>query len=242
MNLYTFGADVMVEDSMLLDAGGPATMVDHHTQDGTTQEHIPVVDFINCTLRSLVNGEEPWFGIYDGATDIFLQMAACDSAVYANKGFPTGRSMMTNVEGMTKKYFNLACIFKSDSNGVTEDRIKGSVTVYESREDYEAQNREEDPIIKTYGLVAEEGATSAIYDGTPLTDRAISGGLVYFQSNLTGGYFNSGFNGTTNLDATFISGILHGTPTPEGQEPVKEYANIYLFNGMGLIFELFPTA
>lgn len=242
MNLFTWGSDVIVEDSKLLNAGGPAAMADYVVADDNSQEHIPHLDFINSTVESLVTGAEPWFGIYEGATQIFTAMLEANPLVYLNSQLPpTGRTMVTSktINGQTQNnLFNLACIFKGNANGVTQGRIKGSVTVYENRTQYDSEN----PADKPYGLVAEESKTSAIYDGAPLTDRALTNNIVYFQSNLTGGYFNSGF-GSANMDATFATdGRLHATPTPEGQDPKREFANCYIFNGMCLLFELFPTA
>jgi len=224
--LYFWGAKhVIIENSELISAGGPVMIVDHTNNDSATGSggFPPKVDIINSRLESFVTGEEPWFVTY-GATAIMSQIKAAD-AVYAavpESIRPTFLVDKDNVEDM----INIICVLKSaESEGLTISRVRGSVTIFDSREDYESHVNNGD---KSYGLYFEDEINSNnIIDKARgvKSDGTIDANATtnYFQSNKTGGYVST--NGDVN-----------------GEFYVGDYANIYLFNGMGAIFGLYPVS
>ena len=79
----------------------------------------------------------------------------------------------------------------------------------------------------TYGLDMMAETT----DANALVNKAMSNNAVYIQSNGNGGYINQGF-GTANTDSSMLSGVNYDQ---------GDYLNLYLYNGMGLILQLYDT-
>lgn len=240
--LYFWGAkNVLIENSELIGAGGPVMIVDHVGNDETTGAggYPTIVNIIASKLESFVTGQEPWFVTY-GATALASQLKAADAVYDAvhqiNQAYNTNIVRPTflvdkdNVQDM----INIICIVKSSSaEGMTVSRVRGNVTIFESREDYEEQVNNGD---KSFGLYFQDTISA-----DNLTDKA-RGSLAdavngdgsidftktynYFESNKTGGY---------------IGTDIQSGATPVGEFYKGKYVNVYLFNGMGAIFGLYPS-
>jgi len=239
--LYFWGAkDVLIENSELIGAGGPVMIVDHVDNDETTGQggFAPTINVINSNLESFVKGQEPWFVTY-GATALAGQLVAADAIYDAVQMYqqldptivrPTFLVEKDNVENM----INMICVFKSSSaEGMTVSRIRGKVTIFDTREDFEEQVNNGD---KSYGLYFQDAISA-----DNLTDKA--------RGSLAGAVNGDGsidFNKTYNYFESNQTGGYIGTDVTIGNLPVGEfykgnYANVYLFNGMGAIFGLYPA-
>lgn len=233
--LYIWGAkNVLIENSELIGAGGPVMIVDHV---GIPDDNIltgeggfpSTVNVIASTLESYVTGNEPWFITY-GANVLVPTIKAMNQAYQV-----AGQTFLQTKEDIPE-LINMICVTKSASTeGLSVGRIRSKVTIFENRTDFAEQVNNGD---KSYGLYFQD-----IQAPTNLTDMAMyscppniqdimaSGNLEalaatanYFESNKTGGY------------------IASNNPTaPNGLYYDADYINIYLFNGMGAMFGLYPV-
>lgn len=232
--LYIWGAkNVLIENSELIGAGGPVMIVDHvDIESANTLTGVggfpSTVNIVASKLESFVTGNEPWFVAY-GANVLIPTIKTMNQAF-----LPAGATFLQTKDGVAE-LINMICVSKSAATeGLSVGRIRSKVTIFETREDFEAQvdNGE-----KSYGLYFQDTQAP-----TNLTDMALStfpqdvekmedldaaklaATANYFESNKTGGYV--GTNDPTN---------------PSGQYYLADYINIYLFNGMGAIFGLYPA-
>lgn len=227
--IYAWGTkSLTVMNSEFKSAGGPVIITDHSCMDDDDYNtgFVSNVDFIGCTLESLVTGKEPWFITY-GADKLFGQIVMADALFtgYDASGNPnglpqTGKTLTAETvkdNGVDVSKVNLVAVMKSgDNQGLSTQRIKGYTRIFDTIENYEKFYATENAEKTTYGL--------DMTDGT-LTSKAMTGS-VYFESSATGGYINS--NVGTNGDMT--QGYYEG-----------DYTNVYIFNGMGAIFRLYPV-
>ena len=228
--LYMYGAkNVKIIDSELIGAGGPVMIVDHYNNDDKlgTGGFPSNVDVINSNLESFVSGLEPWFATY-GATALIPSIKAAN-AVYFSVPEEIRPTFLVNTNGQSDM-INMICVMKSSSaEGLTTSRIKGKVTLFDSLSDYEKQQEDGD---YSYGLnfysdLSDKAMASLVGavngtdgSGNPTIDMSKTSN--YFQSNKTGGYVST----SGDSSGEFYNG---------------DYVNIYLFNGMGTIFQLFPV-
>ncbi len=229
--IYAWGAKLKIVNSELRDAGGPVMIADHCHQDDndTTGDtgFVSQIDIINSALESQVTGKEPWFVTYN-ATEMFGQLTMADqlfTGIGPNgeaNGLPKNNVTMTagyaNDNGtMVPKVNFIAAMKSGDAQGLTARRIKGYIRIFESQEDYDKYYAAENSEITTYGLDMYGSVIDRVFN-----DPTSS---IYFESSKTGGYINS--NVSTNGDMT--QGYADG-----------KYTNVYLFNGMGTIFQMYP--
>ena len=241
--LYAWGCkSLKIIDSEFKNAGGPAMIVDHvgaKDENGGYPSHI---DCINTNIESIVSGKEPWFVTY-GASDIVMQLMTADQlfsgftpATNANPSGPNGlpqndktivNDTFKDDNGASVGRINLMVAMKSGSaQGLTAEKIKGYVRMFDSMEDYESYyGINGKSIIKTtYGLDFEnsdvEGSLpskSYLKELTFLKDDngqyilddnnqpIVTGGSLYFESSKSGGYINS--NVASNKDASFVKPV-----------------------------------
>ena len=208
--VYLFGAkDVIIEDSELIGAGGPVMIVDHvdNNENDGTGGYPTNVSIINSKLESFVTGAEPWFATFEGAKSLADSLKTADNLLYGQVPEAVRPTFLVDKDDI-EDMMNMLCVAKSSSaEGLTTSIIRSKVTIYESREDYEAQINDGD---RSYGLVF----------GNIIPEKTE---YNYFQSNKTGAYAAS--NGSISANNYF-----------EGN-----YVNVYVFNGMGCIFELYPA-
>lgn len=208
--LYLFGAkSVIIENSELIGAGGPVMIVDHvdNNENDGSGGYPTNVSIISSNLESFVTGAEPWFATFEGAKSLADSLKTADNLLYGQIPEAIRPTFLVDKEDVADM-LNMLCVAKSSSaEGLTTSIIRSKVTIYESREDYEAQINDGD---RSYGLVF----------GNLIPEKTA---YNYFQSNKTGAYASS--NGTVSANNYY-----------EG-----DYVNVYVFNGMGCIFELYPA-
>ena len=191
------------------------------------------MDIINSTVESKVTGKEPWFNYY-GASTLVGELVMADAfynGYYASMGLPaTGKTIVAGYaseNGSQVPQLNIAVVMKSgNAEGLTAEEIDGYTRFFKTEEDYN----------KHYGLngYAQEVTTYGLDmdKADSLENKAMGGGVHYFESNGNGGYINSGF-GTANQDSSIMSGVSHA---------VGDYINLYLANGMGAVIGFYDVA
>ncbi|MBO4572408.1 MAG: hypothetical protein J5762_01375 [Clostridia bacterium] len=121
--IYAWGAeDVVIKDSEIIGAGGPAMIVDHvdpSDPDGGTPSCVTV---INSNIHSYITGQEAWFNMYN-AGGIVAQI------VSLNAGFqPFGRSFVKTREtgDGTLFFIDFVALYKSgEAEAVSSTKISG---------------------------------------------------------------------------------------------------------------------
>lgn len=198
-------------------AGGPAMIVDHVKPDNENGGYPSYIDCINCDIASIVSGKEPWFITY-GASDLILQLMTADQ-LYTGL-IPDGEGGMTSntlpqnnktiittnmVDGKAVNSVNLMVAMKSGSaQGLTVQKINGYVRMFDTMDDYNAYYglNGASQSTTTYGLDFTNGD-----DASALQNKAFgNGGILYFESNKSGGYINSNI-GEGDLDASFVKPV-----------------------------------
>ena len=120
---YFWGAgDVLIKDSELIQAGGPAMIVDHvniEALDGNgdpTWENIPSKVVVkNSEIHSYVQGSEAWFIMYDGASSIASQIQSMNPYAFT----PFGKSMVvTDSKDSSKNFLDIVALYKNGAEGL----------------------------------------------------------------------------------------------------------------------------
>ena len=221
--LYAWGTNgLMFENCEFIGAGGPVIIIDHddnNTTDGSGGNP-SYVDIINCNLESWVSGDEPWFAQF-GASELVGQLKAANAFYNGTGGLPdTGKTLIKTIDGV--QMLNMIAVLKSgNAEGLTTSVIRGKTTIYESREAYDAQNKEINPVVSTYGIDFEKGGSTTAESNLSFKSRTT--GNTYFESNSSGGYINSSVSTNGDYTANYYAG---------------DYVNLYLANGMGAILGL----
>lgn len=206
--LYLFGCkDLLIEDCEFKSAGGAAMICDHpYSKDSefdTRVESNAVI--INTVLESKVTGQEPWFVAYN-ATALTIQIAG------ANTYYTQANATFILPEGGAN-VMNLKVVYKgAAANASAAQKYRGSVIFFDTRAEYEAQMRENDPVVTRYAL-----------DETTYSPIALSTNQTLFQNSRTGAILGQDNTGAyAKVEST---GLTH--------------LNIYLQNGMGVVLQLY---
>ena len=240
--IYCWGAEhTVIKDSEIIGAGGPAIIADHYGYEKSGNNftdigHYSTVDIINSTIESKVSGTEPWFETYEGSSALAGQMLLLEQFFDGSAGLPAlNKTIVADSVGTPAvQRMNAVVLMKSGSaEGLTSDRLMGYTRMFKSQNDYdkyyaqgEYAGQTPDTTV-TYGLDMMAGTT----DANALVNKAMSNNAVYIQSNGNGGYINQGF-GSANTDSSMLSGVNYDQ---------GDYLNLYLYNGMGLILQLYDT-
>ena len=207
---YFWGAEhVVIKDSEFMNAGGPAIIADHHGYKYVSGEFTEIgyyttCDIINSNIVSNVSGQEPWFTVYDAAV-LAVQIFTYLEALYSN----TDKTVINAVNGEFNQVNAMAIIKSGGAQGLTSDRVLGSIRVFASQEQYDQYYT--DSIINTVGLDMTQG--------TSLVDAAMAYEALMVQSN-NGGY--------VAIDGSNANGEWYN----------GDYASVYVYNGMGLMVSL----
>lgn len=214
--LYNWGSHMIVKDSELIGAGGPAVLQDWCSTDiEGGKDHAPTTEIYNSKVESFVAGSEGWFKIVqaDSIVPGIKQLSQIFNMV--GKTFVIPNDEEDPAKQVT--FMNLICVTKSGSaQSFTQVKIDGKMVKDQYTFDYgvtAAQNG--NPYIKavldqTFELNAPAFETSAggfaYFDGNGLagldqqyiqdpTNPIFAGdtiSLYYMGMMLTLGYYNVG--------------------------------------------------
>lgn len=250
-HFYLWGSQLNIRNSVMKSAGGPVMIVDHVASGNESEKKsgkngVPSYVYIyNSDLESRVSGQEPWFITY-GATALVAGMTSTNT--YFNSQNQVLQSMTAQkdniISGLVSmgysqsqatdlvnqklalmksgfmtgdgvKTMNLVAIYKSGSaEGVTTFRVRGEIK-------YMDQNKSlllGGDVYNNSVASGEEGKQSFIFENS-------NNSHIFDTARGIMGY-------DTNTLEAFSSRNATG----------RTYLNTYIFNGMGLVLELFPNA
>ena len=163
--LYIQGVEnLIIENGEYIGAGGPVMIVDHKGgETNGTGGYVSNVTAINAKLESFVKGSEPWFIGY-GADAVVPGITAAN-AYYTQ----AGATFLTTQNGV-ENLMNMIVVFKSSSAaGLTSYTVRGSVAIYDSREEYESQSTTKTKYIldmTTYSAAAKAQSANLMENGS----------------------------------------------------------------------------
>ena len=125
----------------MIGAGGPAIIADHVTsvndfKKQTGEGGFPTnLNIVNSKIESWVNGYEPWFATYDGASQQFASLTTVNTLIYDKMGYGFVKSI-DGVDG----FMNLIIVHKWGIKKFNEDKAmtRGTTNIFDSVEDYNA--------------------------------------------------------------------------------------------------------
>lgn len=233
--IYMWGAkNLLVIDSELKNAGGPAIIADHcgMSSDNPDSGYPSNINVVNSTIESKVTGKEPWFKIYE-ASSFAAQLAMLD-LIYQNPAYNTKTIIagMVGIEGDIPQ-INAMIVMKSSGEGLIGGQARGYARIFNNITDYEAFYRFENPDTSTtHGLELNKDA-----DGPYQKSQGDAGGLIV-QASGSGDWmgFKADFDNEGELELDLDS------PLANSAQPnlIKgSYCNVYTFLGLGIVLQLY---
>ncbi len=221
--MYCQGArDVIIEDSLLIGAGGPVMICDEEVDEydkvgggKETYRYATNVKVIDSKLESWLVGEESWF-IQTGAGFLFSQITAMNQTISLGTG-------LSIVNGQSKA--NLISVFKSTKH--IGDALTSYVPVNGS---FNVEKEDVDPEENPYEYGLDFSYPERAY--VPAGSHALQ--------TFTGALISS--DGTESKLPSAMLPIGHSdlaTAEDEFKNRIKEardYLGIYVANGMGAVF------
>ena len=173
--MYNWGSTLTAKDSLFRSCGGPIIIQDHTGTDtyenstGTeVYGNVPTTNFIDCTLKNYVSGQEAWFQQF-GATslvsniksisDLFYATGITKSFVVNDKG--EGKLYQVLAAAQQQAYFNFIVLNKSGkSEGITTVPACGTVNITETNKvtTFDYNQPAFDPVFQGYAQL--QAATS----------------------------------------------------------------------------------
>ncbi len=201
--LYVWGSkNVVIKDSEIIGAGGPAMIVDHVNPTNGASSYPSNVTVTDSEIHSYVTGQEGWFVINGGAT-IVGQIKAMNAAFT-----PFGKTYLYNKAGDTENtYLDFIALYKSGSaEGITTELISGNLSM----------NGALNPM--DFGTYQEDwDGTGRTTQLSGLLDAATAAGAPAFVSSNGGASIFNGsylsYEGTTQItnpsDPVFSGDLLY---------------------------------
>lgn len=234
---YLWGAsNVYMENNEMIGAGGPAIIADHVTsvndfKKQTGEGGFPTnLNIVNSKIESWVNGYEPWFATYTGASAQFSELATAN-AIYDKMGYGFKKSI-DGVDG----FMNIIIVHKWGSKDFTKDvaMTRGTTNIFDSVEDYNAY------------METGELADHSTYYGYNKSMSYVGDSYAY-DSNAVNEFLKSalqyktkvGFEASTSGHIAIPTGETSAL-TPLGTDIANgKQLNIYMANGFGAVVDLF---
>lgn len=238
--IYNWAGILNINNSHLLGAGGPVMICDHVHNNETTGAGgvVSTVTTNNSVLESYVVGTEGWFVSYN-ATPLATAIKQADEAVYKALTQNTKTIVKTrNIEGTDVDFLNLICVYKSGSaQSITSSKIRGSFT--------DVTKDEQQNNVYEYGL--------------DLTNTTVQNIIAEKSQELMAHYASQGLNEQQIMEKLAASPVMqtynNGIVMPGDNELIypsadqlqqtamlfttaKTYTNMYLLNGMAVVFGL----
>ena len=215
--IYNWGGTLYINDSVVIGAGGPVMICDHtgHKNDGSGGTVSRVIT-TNSKLESWVAGTEGWFQIYQ-ATELATSIKQLDQLF--NMFYKT-------ILDASAQKMNLIAVYKSaEVQGISTAAIRGTFedTKYPS-------NRLDVGSASLNALKQNIMSQLMAYYQDPAVVAQILAQTAVVET----------YTGAVCIPGD--SGLLYPNPVTQDFQvaflAAQDYANLYLFNGMGVVFGL----
>lgn len=236
---YLWGAsNVYMENNEMIGAGGPAIIADHvtsvndfkkQTGEGGFPTNLNIVNSKNSKIESWVNGYEPWFATYDGASQQFASLTTVNTSIYDKMGYGFVKSI-DGVDG----FMNLIIVHKWGIKKFNEDKAmtRGTTNIFDTVEDYNAY-METGKLADGSTYYGYNKSMSYAGDSYAYESNAVKAFLQYAQGGAPVG-FEASTSGHIAIPTGETAAMPLGNKITDGKQ-----LNIYMANGFGAVVDLF---